>query len=79
MAVRQEQGLLLIPDISGYTEFLSEVELAHGEHIICGLLKALIASNALGLQLSEVEGDALLYYRLGEPPPGERILEQVKT
>ncbi|MBI4082230.1 MAG: DUF2652 domain-containing protein [Candidatus Lambdaproteobacteria bacterium] len=76
MAFRSGHGLLLIPDISGYTDFISSVELAHGQHIIAELLETLIDGNELGLELSEVEGDALLFYRVGERPAPDRIVAQ---
>lgn len=78
METQSNQGLVVLPDISGFTEFISEVELLHGEHIIADLLECLIASNTLGLELSEIEGDALLYYRLGPPPTLEELLKQMK-
>ena len=34
MASIQQQGLLLIADISVFTEFITEVEISHSEHII---------------------------------------------
>ncbi|MCH8843141.1 MAG: DUF2652 domain-containing protein [SAR324 cluster bacterium] len=77
MAVDPRQGLMLIPDISGYTEFLHAVELSHSGHIISDLLETLIAENRLGLTLSEVEGDALFFYRMGPAPTLEQIQDQV--
>ncbi len=67
-----------MPDISGFTKFISEVELHHGEHIIAELLECLIENNTLGLELSEIEGDALLYYRLGPPPTLDELIKQMK-
>ena len=54
---------ILIPDISGYTEFLTQTEIKHSSHIINELLEGIIASNRLGFHLSEVEGDAILFYK----------------
>jgi hypothetical protein len=71
-------ALLVIPDISGYTEFISEVEIRHGQHIVAELLELLLATDALGLRLSEVEGDALLLYRRGPPPPLEAVVAQAR-
>ena len=56
MASDNQKGMLLIPDISGFTEFVSEVEISHSEHIIAELLELLIESESLGLQLCEIEG-----------------------
>lgn len=39
MAASQQEGFLVIPDISGFTEFIHEVDISHSEHIIADLLK----------------------------------------
>ena len=40
-----ESATILIPDISGYTEFLTKTELVHSSHIINELLEAILAAN----------------------------------
>ena len=52
---------IFIPDISGYTEFLSRTELEHSSHIINELLKVIVDSNSTDLTLAEIEVDALLF------------------
>lgn len=79
MPPTHQHGLLLIPDISGFTEFVSMVELSHSEHIIADLLELLIDLNHLDLELCEIEGDALFFYRVGPVPTCEALLEQVQT
>lgn len=56
------KGTLVIPDISGFTKFVAETELNVGREITKQLLDALVGSNSLNLILSEIEGDALLFY-----------------
>jgi len=68
-----DYATILIPDISGYTEFLSKTELDHSSHIINELLELLVESNTADLTLSEIEGDALLYYRKGEAVAIDKI------
>ena len=34
--------LFFIPDISGYTKFISETEISHSQHIIQNLLEGLV-------------------------------------
>jgi len=53
-----ERATILIPDISGYTDFLTKTELVHSSHIINELLEAILAANSGEFVLSEVEGDA---------------------
>ena len=67
---------ILIPDISGYTEFLTQTEIKHSSHIINELLEGIIASNRLGFHLSEVEGDAILFYKKGAAIPRAELVKQ---
>ena len=71
--------LIFIPDISGFSKFVSDTEISHSQHIIAELLEILIDSNQLGLNVSEIEGDAILYYKEGELPEFNSILEQIKS
>src|ERR1051326_4517736 len=70
--------LFFIPDISGFTKFVNATEISHSQHIISELLEILIDSNQMGLEVSEIEGDAILFYKHGEPPSFNEISEQVK-
>ena len=63
-----EQSLIFIPDISGFTKFVTETEITHSQHIISELINAIIIENSLNLKISEIEGDAVLFYRIGKPP-----------
>ena len=70
---------IVIPDISGYTEFLTKTELDHSSHILSELLELLVDSNRVELILSEVAGDALLFYRKGEPIDLAPLIRQCTT
>jgi hypothetical protein len=71
-------GLLFIPDISGFTRFVTETEIDHSRRIIQELLEVVIDADGLGLQVSEVEGDAVLFFRFGECPDPGRLYAQVE-
>jgi hypothetical protein len=73
------KSLLFIPDISGYTEFVQNTEVEHSQHVIAELLEILIDANTQQLELAEVEGDALFFYKEGEVPSLEKLLAQVET
>ena len=73
-----EPTLLFIPDISGFTKFVHETEISHSQHIITELLEALIDANEMDLQISEIEGDAVLFYRKGKKPTAAETLAQVQ-
>ncbi|HEX5170985.1 MAG TPA: DUF2652 domain-containing protein [Cyclobacteriaceae bacterium] len=74
----ENRGLLFIPDISGFTRFVTETEISHSQMIIKELLEILINANELGLEVSEIEGDAILFYKFGDPPELESIYRQVE-
>ncbi|HTE25831.1 DUF2652 domain-containing protein [Flavitalea sp.] len=71
-------GLIFIPDISGFTKFVNSVELQHSQHIIRELLEIIIDANQMDLNVSEVEGDAILFYKLGELPDLDITYKQVE-
>lgn len=73
-----QNGLIFIPDISGFTQFINTVELDHSQHIISELLETLLDANQMELKVSEVEGDAILFYKLGETPDLEVTYRQVE-
>lgn len=73
------KSLLFIPDISGFTKFVQTTEVAHSQHVIAELLEVLIEANTQELQLAEVEGDALFFYREGKLLSQEKLLAQIET
>jgi len=77
--IKSDQSFLYIPDITGFTEFVNTTEIQHGQHIISELLEIIIDSNQLGLKVSEVEGDAVLFYAHQKIPTPEELFEQTKT
>jgi hypothetical protein len=58
------QGVLVLADISGYTEFsrLHFTSLLHAEEIITELLESVLDSAEFPLQIGRLEGDAVLLY-----------------
>ncbi len=73
-----DSALLFIPDISGFTRFVDESEISHSKHIVAELLELLIDADALGLSVSEVEGDAILFYRYGSAPTLREVIRQAE-
>ncbi len=74
-----KKSLLFLPDISGFTEFVQTTEVSHSQHVIAEVLEVLLAANTLDLQLAEIEGDALFYFKEEEIPSLEQLLAQVET
>jgi hypothetical protein len=64
MAMRLAHAVLVIADISGYTDFITnrEVSLLHAEQIITDLLESMIDRTEHPLILNKLEGDAAFLY-----------------
>ena len=78
MKVVQSDALLLIPDISGFTKFVNNNDIKHSSHVISELLEAIIDQNTLGLQVAGIEGDAIMFYRVGPCPGLDEVISQCK-
>jgi hypothetical protein len=74
----ESQALIFIPDISGYTKFITETETKHAKHLITELLEVIIKADELKMHVSEIEGDAVLFYRKGGPPKLNELIAQAK-
>ncbi len=74
----ETKGLIFIPDISGFSRFVNEMEIEHSRLIIQELLEILIDANQSGLEVSEIEGDAILFYKFGDKPSLIEIHSQVE-
>ncbi|XMO87360.1 DUF2652 domain-containing protein [Algibacter sp. AS12] len=68
--------LICIPDISGFTQFMSETDSDLSSKVIPSLLNKIIYSNEIGLKVSEIEGDAVLFYKTGELPTLKALIDQ---
>ncbi len=72
-------ALIMIPDISGFTRLVNQTEISHSQIIIAQLLETLLQHTILNLKVSEIEGDAILFYVFNDPPPPlEEVIEQCK-
>ena len=60
--------LLMIADISGYTEFMvsSDLEIEHSQHVISELIQSIITQVEIPLEVSKLEGDAVFLYAIKE-------------
>lgn len=75
----ENRGLVFIPDISGFSRFVNETAIEHAHLIIQQLLEIIINANQLDLIISEVEGDAILFYKFGNPPSLTALYKQVEN
>ncbi|OUJ75787.1 DUF2652 domain-containing protein [Hymenobacter crusticola] len=73
-----QPALLFIPDISGFTRFIQETGDDLAQWLVADLLEILIEANTLGMGVSEIQGDAILFYRLGPPPAIQDLVAQCR-
>jgi uncharacterized protein YndB with AHSA1/START domain len=71
-AVRR--GCLVLADISGYTSYVSGVELEHSHDVLADLLGVVTEQLAAVGPLAKLEGDAVFVVGTGEAPEGQTLL-----
>ncbi|RZN83350.1 MAG: DUF2652 domain-containing protein [Winogradskyella sp.] len=74
----KEYALYFMPDISGFTNFVTSTEIEHSKHIISELLEILLDNNIIELKLVEIEGDALFMYTTDFPLFSELLVQSKK-
>lgn len=57
-----ESGCLLLADITGYTRYLSDVELEHSHDVLADLMGVVLRELRGLLHLAHLEGDAVFCY-----------------
>ncbi|MCW3119405.1 MAG: hypothetical protein JWM28_3487 [Chitinophagaceae bacterium] len=71
----ETNATILIPDISGFTEFMTTTELTHSTHAINILIDAILEAVGEEYEVSEIEGDAVLLIKKGSAPSQKQILD----
>jgi hypothetical protein len=71
----ESNATILIPDISGFTEFMTSTELGHSAHAIHILIDSIIDAVGDEYEVAEVEGDAILLIRKGSAPSQKDIVD----
>jgi hypothetical protein len=74
-----QDSFVFLPDISGFTEFVSQTEISHSRHVIAELLEVIIEADGLGMTVAEIEGDAVLFYLPGQVPSLRAVVEQARA
>jgi len=81
MEATEKRVVVVLADISGYTQFMVENQMSavHGQQCITFLIETLIREIDIPLRLQEIEGDALFLY--AEDPGNEedwnKVLQQI--
>lgn len=70
------EGFVVIPDISGYTEFMrmSALALAHAQYAVSALLSSVIEAAEPVLATAKIEGDAVFLCGVHAGPAGRRTV-----
>lgn len=71
ISVTETNATILIPDISGFTAFMTNTELGHASRAINMLIEAILDAVGDEYEVSEVLGDAVLLIKKG-PAPSKR-------
>ncbi|MES2269067.1 MAG: DUF2652 domain-containing protein [Bacteroidota bacterium] len=74
-----QSGTIYIVDISGYTTFVKETKNAVGLLSVSRLLQEIISANNTFFNISEIEGDAVLFYRFVTPYQIDVVLSQFEA
>ncbi len=73
-----EPACLLIADISGYTGYLTGVEIDHAQDILADLMGAIVSGLRPGFRLAKLEGDAAFTFAVTDRIDGSLLLDTVE-
>ena len=69
---------LLIADVSGYTEYVSGVELDHAQDILADLMTTVVKALRPGFKLAKLEGDAAFVYSVKDRVDGSILMDTIE-
>jgi Protein of unknown function (DUF2652) len=78
MLPKAESACFVIADISGYTHFVSGVELDHAQDIIADIMDTLVRALRPPFRLAKFEGDAAFVYALTDKVDGALIQDSIE-
>ena len=76
--LQPEKTCFLIADISGYTEYLSGVEIDHAQDILADLISTVVTSLRPNFRLAKLEGDAAFCFAPAEKVDGSVLLDTIE-
>ena len=78
MLPKAELACFVIADISGYTHFVSGVELDHAQDIIADIMDTLVRALRPPFRLAKFEGDAAFVYALADKIDGALVQDLIE-
>src|ERR1700729_156912 len=79
MLPKAESACFVIADISGYTHFVSSVELDHAQDIIADIMETLVRALRPPFRLAKFEGDAAFVYALADRVDGSLLQDSIES
>ncbi len=79
MLPKTESACFVIADISGYTHFVSGVELDHAQDIIADIMDTLVKALRPSFRLAKFEGDAAFVYTLADKVDGSLLQDSIEA
>ncbi len=73
-----ESACMLIADISGYTGYLSGVEIDHAQDILADLTNTIVSALRPGFRLAKLEGDAAFTFAITDRIDGSLLLDTIE-
>lgn len=73
-----QSAFFCVPDITGFTKFISTSDLSFSSSFIPGLLRRLVNANILRMNVGEIEGDAIFFYKTGRLPGINMVAKQCR-
>lgn len=73
-----DRGCLTIADVTGYTDYLSQVELEHAQDVLADLTETIVVHLTPTLRLAKLEGDAAFTYALETEIEASMLLDTVE-
>ena len=71
-------ALIFVPDMSGFTEFIIASDIELSREVIPTLLTGIIESNTLEMKVSDIQGDAVMFYKTDNLPRLGEVIAQCK-
>ncbi|HXI00382.1 MAG TPA: DUF2652 domain-containing protein [Sphingobacteriaceae bacterium] len=68
-----------VPDITGFTKFIATADIHFTKEVIPALLRKLIEANVIKMNIGEIEGDAIFFYKTGRLPSIKQVADQCKV
>lgn len=78
-AILVENGIVLIPNMSSFTNFINTICIEAGRGIARELLSSILRANEIGMDVSEIEGCAVHFYTREQNSMFDAIIKEYES